>query len=101
MRPSWKIRRRVIASTLAFCAATIGWLVIVGESTPLNETIANGLILLAGGVIGSYVFGAAWDDLNVMKTMGKDAYAAAPAAPDGWPADIAPPGEPYRPEIAP
>ncbi len=98
MRPSWTIRRRVIAATLLFCAAVVGWLAVEGPSTPLNETIANGLILLAGGVIGSYVFGAAWDDLNVMKTLGGDAYRDSAAIPDGWPAGIAPPGEPYRPE---
>lgn len=90
MKPSWTIRRRVVFATLLFCAAAVAWLLVAGESTPLNETIANGLILLAGGVIGSYVFGATWDDLNVMSKLGPAAYRE-PGAPPGWPAGIAPP----------
>lgn len=93
-RPSWKNRRRVVIATLVFCAAVVGWLVVRGASTPLNETIANGLILLAGGVIGSYVFGAAWDDLNVMKNIGGDAFAPDPERPPGYPPDIVPPERP-------
>lgn len=78
MKPSWAVRRKVIFSTLAFCAITVGWMVFKGEDTVLNSTIANGLILLAGGVIGSYVFGAAWDDANVMKSFGRNAYREDP-----------------------
>lgn len=65
-RPSWRIRRTIIVSTLIFCAVEILYLTIWGESTDLAETIANGLILLAGSVIAAYVFGATWDDKNVM-----------------------------------
>ena len=64
---SWKIRRRVITATLAFCAAGVAYLIAAGEDTRLNETIASGLILLAGSTVGSYVFGAAWDDANAGK----------------------------------
>lgn len=92
MRPSWKIRRRVIWGTLVFCAVTVGWLAVAGEDTELNRTIANALILLGGAVISSYVFGAAWDDMNVMKLLGGQAYAdlaqparPAPAPVEGWP----------------
>lgn len=58
----WKIRRRIISSTLIFCAGVILYLVLYGKDIQLHEAIANGLILLAGSVIGSYVFGATWDD---------------------------------------
>lgn len=61
-KPSWKIRRRVVAVTLVYCALMICYLVYKGEDTTLNEAIATGLILLAGSTIGSYVFGAVWDD---------------------------------------
>jgi hypothetical protein len=63
-KPSWRIRRRVIFGTLAFCALEVVYLTIFGESTSLAETIANGCFLLAGSVIGTYVFGATWDDKN-------------------------------------
>lgn len=62
MRQRWTIRRRVVNLTLAFCAACILYLIIAGEDTRLHETIASGLILLSGSVIGSYIFGATWDD---------------------------------------
>lgn len=63
----WKRRRRVIFATLAFCAAEVAYLTIWGTDTGLNNTIVTSLILLAGSVIGSYVFGAVWDDANARK----------------------------------
>jgi hypothetical protein len=65
-RPSWRIRRTVIVATLIFCAVEIAYLTIWGKDTRLSETIANGLVILAGSVIGAYIFGAAWDDRNIM-----------------------------------
>ncbi|AMS41144.1 hypothetical protein [Aminobacter aminovorans] len=66
MKPSWKMRRRIIIATLLFCAGEIVYLTIWGQDTDLAATIANGVLILAGSVIGSYVFGAVWDDRNVM-----------------------------------
>lgn len=66
-RPSWRIRRRIIVATLAFCAGVILWLLWRGEDSRLNQDIANGVLLLGGSVIGAYVFGATWDDMNVMR----------------------------------
>jgi hypothetical protein len=68
-RPSWRIRRRVIVATLLFCAGEIIFLTGWGKDTDLASTIANGVLILAGSVIGAYVFGAAWDDRNVMTAM--------------------------------
>ena len=59
---NWKIRRRVVNATLVFCAVSVAYLMLAGDDTDLHRSIANGLILLAGSVIGSYVFGATWDD---------------------------------------
>ena len=59
---SWKNRRRVIFATLLYCALAVGYLIFKGEDTSLHQDIASGLILLAASVIGSYVFGAVWDD---------------------------------------
>ena len=58
----WLIRRRIVNLTLLFCAVCVVWLIDRGQDTDLHKAIANGLILLAGSVIGSYVFGATWDD---------------------------------------
>ena len=61
-KPSWAIRRRIVISTLLFCGSEIVYLTIWGKDTDLASTIANGILLLAGSVIGSYVFGVVWDD---------------------------------------
>lgn len=73
-RPPWKQRRRIVQSTLLFCAGMVAWLIWKGEDTNLASAVANACFFLAGSVIGAYVFGAAWDDKNVMQTMGGDAY---------------------------
>lgn len=75
-RPPWKLRRRIINLTLLFCAGIVIWLVIDGRDTNLAAATVNAAFLLAGMVIGSYVFGAAWDDRNVMKATGLEAYGA-------------------------
>lgn len=82
-KPSWRIRRRIIVGTLLYCGAMVLYLAVWGESTSLAEAIATGLILLAGSVIGSYVFGAVWDDRNVMQAKGGDDQAPPPDFPPG------------------
>jgi hypothetical protein len=69
-KPSWKIRRRIVLATLLFCAGEVLYLTVWAESTDLAQTIANGVLILAGSVIGSYVFGAVWDDMNVLQAKG-------------------------------
>lgn len=81
MGPSWAIRRRIIVATLLFCAGEIIYLTGWGEDTNLASTIANGVLILAGSVIGSYVFGAVWDDRNVMAMRRNE-----PAPPNQYPA---------------
>ena len=68
-RPIWKNRRRTIFGTLLFCAGQVTYLSVWGADTAVNEATVAGLIMLAAGVIGSYVFGAVWDDRNVMESM--------------------------------
>lgn len=65
-RPSWRIRRRIIILTLLFCAGEVVYLTGWGRDTGLHEAMANGAWFLAGAVIGAYVFGASWDDANIL-----------------------------------
>lgn len=90
-RPPWKIRRRIVNLSLLFCAGAVAWLLVAGEDNELNRAIANGAFVLAGAVIASYVFGAAWDDRNVMTTLGPKAYQ------DQLPNYGMPPDETVRP----
>lgn len=66
-RGSWKIRRRIIYGTLLYCAGVVLYLVVWGSDTALHQQIALALVGLAGAVIGSYVFGAVWDDHSIRR----------------------------------
>ena len=60
---TWTIRRRIIISTLLFCAFSILYIMFFGApESQINEAIVLGAFGLAGMVIGSYCFGAVWDD---------------------------------------
>lgn len=63
----WKHRRRIIYATLIFCAIEVAYLTVRGSDTSLNQAIVTSVVLLAAAVIGSYVFGATWDDSNKRK----------------------------------
>ena len=57
----WKYRRTTVMVSLIYCAATIGLVLWRGNDTALNREAVNVLSILAGTIIGSYVFGAAWE----------------------------------------
>ena len=66
-RPSWKNRKKVIFSTLIFCAFCIGFIMFGGADTRVNETIVLGCFAMATSVIGFYVAGASWTDVSIEK----------------------------------
>lgn len=61
-RERWKYRRRVVFATLVYIAAALAYLIVRGADTALNQQIALALVGAGTAVIGSYVFGAVWDD---------------------------------------
>lgn len=63
-RANWKVRRRIIVCTLIFCALIIFYCVHKGGDSRVLETAVSSAFLLAGMVIGSYVFGAVWQDVS-------------------------------------
>ena len=64
----WKIRRRIVNFTLLFCAICIGKIAFWGGGDPAtDQAIIYALSTLAGAVIGSYIFGATWNDNTRMK----------------------------------
>ena len=63
----WTRRRRIIQWSLWFCAGVITYVVLFpGDAitAPTRGSIAQALIAFSGSVVGSYVFGAIWDDAN-------------------------------------
>ncbi|AJY44658.1 hypothetical protein [Martelella endophytica] len=67
---NWTVRRTVVICTLIYCGLVIAYLAALGGDTRLNETIVNILGFVAMSTLGSYVFGATWDDRNKMKFKG-------------------------------
>lgn len=59
---SWVNRRRVIWASLAFCAGVISYCLIDGEDTTLNQTALTCAFWAGGAIVGSYCFGAAWEN---------------------------------------
>lgn len=62
----WNARRRRIDLILLYCAIVVGYLAVYGPDA-VKDTIALGLVGLAVTTVGSYIFGAAWDDNNARK----------------------------------
>lgn len=65
----WPIRRRVMFMVLAFCVGNVQYLLIWGDDTALNKEIATTLLWVMAAIVGTYVFGAVWDDMNRRDTM--------------------------------
>lgn len=82
--PDWKIRRRVVNATLIFCALVIMYLLVYGSDTNLNNTIANGILFLAGSVVGCYVFGETWSDRNIINSKNKYDSSGGNQNNDSW-----------------
>lgn len=68
---NWRRRRKVMFGALIFIAVNLQYLVLFGKPDSLRETIALGLIGAGLGIIGSYVFGAVWDDSNRRKAIAR------------------------------
>lgn len=64
-KTSWKFRRRTMFAVLAFCKLIIALSLFTGR-----ESVAEIAIVMSFGtivmIVGSYVFGAVWDDKNIL-----------------------------------
>lgn len=70
-KPSWIYRRTTVFTCLVFDAILLasivwGWYKGLADNTAI-EILAGGLITQSTAVIGSYVFGATFESINVMK----------------------------------
>lgn len=63
----WAVRRRIIIIALIWSGGLVTYLAIWGRPIVLSDTVAMNLILLIGGIIGSYVFGAVWEKNTQVK----------------------------------
>lgn len=70
MDPAWSGRRRVVRLTLLSCLGLAIYSMTLGAS--MAAIVFPPLALLAGSVIGSYVFGAAWERTNGIPSGNKE-----------------------------
>lgn len=65
---NWKHRRRFMWIVQAFCMYCINYVMRWGIDSRVNETIVMFAFMCMFGILGSYVFGAAWQDINISKS---------------------------------
>lgn len=78
---TWPKRRLVIWAALIFLAEVIAiclWAAVQSGDAMLIKSVSDNAFWLGGAVIGSYVFGAVWDDANKRKHMPKGDDASPP-----------------------
>ena len=67
---TWRRRRRFMYAVAAFCMLSIGYCLYEDLQSRVAETAVMFSYLTLMGCVGSYVFGAAWQDVSHMKTVG-------------------------------
>jgi hypothetical protein len=67
---TWDNRRRVMYAVLVFCAGVIVYVLQSARTDAVADNAITMSFFTMGGIVGSYVFGAAWQDINHMKVTG-------------------------------
>ena len=74
---SWRIRRRFMFAVTAFCMWAIAYVLWKGLTTGPADTAVTMAFLTLIGIVGSYVFGATWEDVSIAKIKGQASVARA------------------------
>lgn len=70
--PKRSTRRKIVYATLSFCAFTIFNVIVLGDpENTLHQSALSWAFTLAAATIGGYIFGAVWDNQNVLRGDGK------------------------------
>lgn len=65
---SWRFRRAFLFATVAFCMGTIAWVLAHDMRSKVAETAVTMSFVTLISTVGSYVFGAAWQDVSTIQT---------------------------------
>jgi hypothetical protein len=68
---SWQVRRRFMFIVSGFCMAVIFFVLWKDLTSGAAETAVSMGFATLLGIVSSYVFGAAWEDINVIKSKTK------------------------------
>ncbi|MGX9145954.1 hypothetical protein [Mesorhizobium sp. 128a] len=58
----WNVRRRLAIAVIIWGCGLITFLALFGKPDSLRETIASSVALLVASTVGSFIFGATWDN---------------------------------------
>lgn len=64
---SWKRRRRFMVAVIGFCMGCVAYVLGMNMDSESAQTAVSMSFVVIGSTIGSYVFGATWDDSNTRK----------------------------------
>lgn len=79
-KSSWRVRRRFMFAVAAFCMWTIGYILYKDRTSGPADTAITMAFLTLISIVGSYVFGATWEDVSIAKAkLGKGGAAAVSA----------------------
>lgn len=80
-KPEWGKRRFRLDLSLFGLAVLTGYIIFFGEDTSVNSAAITIMIPSYVALIGTYVFGATWDDKNWLTSLtNKDSSSTS----DGW-----------------
>lgn len=71
-KDNWKYRRRFMVATVAFCMATVGYVLARDRDTEAAQNAVNMAFIIIGSTVSSYVFGAVWDDKRTYRESEND-----------------------------
>lgn len=61
---SWKNRRRMMWIVVIFCMLCISYVIHLKLDSGMAETVVTMSFVTITGVVGSFVFGATWQDVG-------------------------------------
>lgn len=79
-KSSWRVRRRFMFGVAAFCMWTIGYILYKDRTSGPADTAITMAFLTLISIVGSYVFGATWEDVSIAKAKLNKGGAAAVTA---------------------
>ncbi len=70
--PRRRTRRKIVYSTLFTCAQVVGYVLLWGDpANTLHTSALSWAFTLAGMTIGGYIFGATFDNANVLEAQAR------------------------------
>jgi hypothetical protein len=69
---NWPKRRRWMQVILAWALANAQYIIIWGRDSGLHENALIALLTLIASILGTYVFGATWDDRDKRRHFSRD-----------------------------